>query len=242
MAETEEGKRSIMGIGAHPDDLEISCGGTLAAYAGHGHRVTMCHVCRGDKGHFRLPPGELRQVRCAEAGAAARLIGAGLVMLDVPDGEAGSDWAGQRLRVVEAIREAKPDLIITHAPEDYHPDHVAVQRMVVEAAFLATVPYVSPCREAIGRVPEIRLMDTYAGVNFVPTEYVDITATLAVKQAMMESYRSQVDWLKEHDGLDILEFIAVGARYRGFQGGCRYAEGFRKHVAGLFIRSAPILT
>ncbi|WP_258360819.1 PIG-L deacetylase family protein [Moorella sulfitireducens] len=228
-------KHSIMGIGAHPDDLEIACGGTLALYARQGHRITMCHVCNGDKGHFELRPEELARIRLAEARSAAGMIGAGVIALGVPDGEAGVDYTGQRIKMVEAIREAKPDIIITHAPRDYHPDHVAVHRLVLDASFLATVPHIETGQQALNRVPEIYFMDTYAGVNFVPTDYVDITSTLEIKLAMMECHQSQVKWLKDHDSFDVLEFIRVSGRYRGFQCGCSYAEGFRKHLAALYL-------
>lgn len=229
---------NIMGIGAHPDDLEITCSGTLALYARQGHRVTICHVCNGDKGHRLIPPDELAAVRLEEARASAGLIGAEVIALGVPDGEAGLDVAGQRQKLVAAICRARPDIIITHHASDYHPDHVAVHKLVVEAAFLATVPRCTGGQEALPVVPEIRLMDTYAGVNFIPTEYVDITDTMETKLAMMACHRSQVEWLREHDNFDILEFIRTGGRYRGFQCGTTYAEGFRKHLAALAVRPA----
>ena len=66
----------VLGIGCHPDDLEILCGGTLARYAAVGHRVIMAVVANGDKGHFEIPPEELARMRAAELAASAALIGA----------------------------------------------------------------------------------------------------------------------------------------------------------------------
>ena len=77
---------TILGIGAHPDDLEILCGGTLAKYAGLGCKVVMAHLLNGDKGHFHIPPETLARMRKAEAEKAASVIGAESMGLDIPVG------------------------------------------------------------------------------------------------------------------------------------------------------------
>ncbi|MCS7309034.1 MAG: hypothetical protein NZ741_02320, partial [Armatimonadetes bacterium] len=80
----------------------------------------------------------------------------------------------------------------------------------------------------IPRIPPLYYMDSLAGANFIPTEYVDITPVIEQKIAMMECHQSQVKWLKEHDNIDITDFIRVMGRFRGLSAGVPYAEGFRK--------------
>ena len=76
------------------------------------------------------------------------------------------------------------------------------------------------------RVTPIYYMDTVAGLGFVPTEYVDISGVIDIKAAMLEAHQTQLVWLRDHDGVDIVEEMKTAARYRGQQCGVRYAEGF----------------
>ena len=71
-------------------------------------------------------------------------------------------------------------------------------------------------------------MDTLAGVGFTPEEYVDITDTIDIKIRMLECHESQMTWMREHDKIDMAEFVTSVARFRGLQCGVRYAEGFRR--------------
>jgi len=77
----------ILGIGAHPDDFEINCGGTLARFHQRGHHVVMAFACSGDKGHFRIPPAELADIRKQEAQESAAVIQAESIWLGYHDGE-----------------------------------------------------------------------------------------------------------------------------------------------------------
>lgn len=133
--------------------------------------------------------------------------------------------------LLDIIRYAEPDMIITHNPDDYMPDHAAVSRPVFDASFTATLPnytdyphrYSKPNFKAAKLVP-IYYMDTAAGVNFLPTEYVDITNEMELKFDMLECHESQVVWLRDHDGIDFADMVRTWARYRGFQCGVAYAE------------------
>ncbi|HHW09020.1 MAG TPA: PIG-L family deacetylase [Firmicutes bacterium] len=220
----------VLAVGAHPDDLEILCAGTLARYRRDGHQIIMAHACNGNCGHFIIPPDELAAIRAKEAEAAAALLDAEVLTLEgVGDGELVADDPAQRRAMVELIRRARPDVIITHTPDDYMPDHVATSQLVFFASFFASTPNyktgTAPHHEA---VPPIFYMDTLAGANFLPEEYVDITDTLEIKLKMLECHQSQLVWLREHDGIDMKEFVEVTARFRGLQCGVRYAEGFRR--------------
>ena len=133
-----------------------------------------------------------------------------------------------RDKMVDVIRYADPDLIITHNPDDYMPDHTAVSRLVFDASFTATLPnYKSKYKDPAKLVP-IYYMDTLAGVNFNPTEFVDITDEIDLKLEMLECHKSQLEWMREHDGIDFADMVRTCSRYRGYQCGAEYAEGFRQ--------------
>ncbi|MDD3927020.1 MAG: PIG-L family deacetylase, partial [bacterium] len=112
---------TVLGIGFPPDDLEISCAGTLAKYVEHGHRVVM--VCMTDGRHGRsCPPDEMAEIRKQEAEASAALLGAELIMLGYED-LGLEDNLETRAKIVDIIRRFSPGVIITHAPFDLNPDH-----------------------------------------------------------------------------------------------------------------------
>lgn len=216
----------VLAIGAHPDDLEILCGGTLARYAALGHHVIMARVCRGDKGHAVISHAELGAIRAAEAERAAQVIGAEAAALNVPDVELFVNDHTQRL-MVDLIRSARPDIIITHHPADYHGDHNAVTKLVLDASFTATLPYYITAHPPHPVTPPIYFMDTVTGIDFNPAEYVDITTTLELKIEAMRQHESQFTWIEEHHTTGVLELIETIARFRGLQCGVRYAEGFQ---------------
>ncbi|MBO3804318.1 MAG: PIG-L family deacetylase [Candidatus Brockarchaeota archaeon] len=233
------GKR-VLGVGAHPDDLEILCGGTLAKFAKKGYSVVMGHLCRGDKGHFEIESEELAKIRSREAARAAREIGARSVGLGFNDLELYADEKSRKA-VVDLIREAKPDIIITHSPNDYMPDHVATSKLVFDASFSATLPNFVTERPAHPVMPAIFYADTLAGIDFQPTDYVDVTDCWQKKVRMLSKHESQLAWLKKHDNIDIIEFVEVVARFRGQQCGVRYAEAFRLCQAWPRIRPCRLL-
>ena len=218
----------VMGVGAHPDDLEILCGGTLARYASSGHTVVMAHLLNGDKGHYEMDSRKLAEERKGEAEEAGRVIGAEVVSLDLPDGELFSDLATRRL-VMDLVREVRPDVVITHAPGDYCSDHTATCQLVCDASFFAAAPLFRTEHDAHNKIPPVFFMDTLVGMGFLPTEYVDISETFQQKVEMLRRHRSQLEWLKDHDNLDVLELVKTAARFRGLQCGVRHAEGFRQY-------------
>lgn len=218
----------VLGIGAHPDDLEVLCGGTLARYAINGDQVTMCYFTQGEKGHFSIPSDELALIRADEARQAADMISAEIITLGLLDGEVRADDSDTQLKIIDAIRQARPDVIITHAPNDtYHSDHGAVSKLVLDSSFHASVPYIESDYEHHDKVPPIYYMETVAGVEFLPSMYVDISDTLMTKLQMVSKHQSQVTWLKEHDNLYVLDMVETVAKFRGWQSGVKYAEGFR---------------
>lgn len=216
----------VLAVGAHPDDLEILCGGTLARFVLEGHEVVMCHATTGNRGSFVHTADEIARIRLEEARRAAAVIGAEHVTLGLSDTEVSAADPGQRRLVVDLVREARPDLILTHFPGDYMGDHNEVSKLVFECSFSATLPLVETRLPHHGHVAPIYYMDTVFGIGFAPTEYVDVTGVIDVKARALEAHESQLAWLRDHDGIDVVEQMRTATRYRGMQCGADYAEGF----------------
>src|SRR4051794_3380212 len=119
---------NILAIGAHPDDVELNCAGTLARYAQLGHKISIAVFTSGNMGDLRVPPEELARKRKGEAEASAAIIGATLLWPAVDDEHVFPNEA-QRSLMIDLLRRADPDVIITHAPNDYHPDHRYVSQL-----------------------------------------------------------------------------------------------------------------
>ncbi|MHB0958073.1 MAG: PIG-L deacetylase family protein [Pirellulaceae bacterium] len=180
-------------IGAHPDDAEFHAGGLATVYRRHGHRVTMISVTDGRSGHHRHPPGPLAEMRRRESQAAAAVIGATYETWDYPDG-ALECTLDVRLRIIRAIRASAPDLVLTHRPNDYHPDHRAVGQAVQDASYMVTVPLVAPDVPALARDPVVAyLPDLFTRpYPLVPDVAMDIAGELETVVDMLACHQSQV--------------------------------------------------
>lgn len=133
----------IIVFGAHPDDAEYKAGGTACKWARLGHAVKLVSVTNGDIGHWRTAGGPLARRRAAEAKAAAAKLGVVSQVLDIHDGELMPTLENRRL-ITRLIREWRADVVISHRPWDYHPDHRYVGILVQDAAFMVTVPFFCP--------------------------------------------------------------------------------------------------
>ena len=217
----------VLAVGAHPDDIEILCAGTLAKFAKQGHEIVMCYVTNGNMGHMIIPPDELAEIRKEEARKSAAVIGAEMLWMNIDD-QMTVDDLDSRLKFIEMVRRAKADLVLTHYPDDYIMDHRRTSSLVFESTFMSGLPHVKTESKHHAGVVPIYEMDTLAGIGFLPTEWVDISDCFETKIEMLSQHQSQVKWLKDHDNIDIIEFVTVAARYRGIQAGVKYAEGFRR--------------
>jgi LmbE family N-acetylglucosaminyl deacetylase len=218
---------NILAIAAHPDDVELCCAGTLARYVGEGHRVCMAIFTCGNMGDLKVPPAELAELRKAESEAAASLLGARLLWPAITD-ELVFPNEEQRRVMIDLLRQVDPDVILTHGPTDYHPDHRYVSQLVFDSYFQKGLPFLPGQAEPACRFGQAQVyyMDNVAGVGFVPSEYVDITETFEIKREMLRCHQSQLRGMSEMASADILEMIHVQSRFRGYAAGCRYAEGF----------------
>ena len=217
---------NVLIISAHPDDIEINCAGTAAKLIKRGDSVTLCNLCSGSLGHMVIKPAELEKIRLKESEAAAKIIGAKRLPAISPDLELYHQDKTTRDKVIDIIRMAKPDFIITHHPDDYMSDHVAVSKLVFDASFCASLPHYKTGIDNIVPVCPIYYMDNLGGFNFEPTEYVDISDMIDTKLQMLSCHKSQLLWMKEHDNIDFAETVKTFSKTRGLQAGTQYAEGF----------------
>lgn len=232
---------TVLAILAHPDDMEIYCAGTLLKYHKQGHKVVACHLANGNMGHFVIMPDELASIREKEAQAAAAIAGYEVINGGFGDLTINSANEKQLEKVIEIIRKVKPDVIITHDPEDYASDHTEVSKLVFTGSFSASCPHFKPELGESTPITPIYYTEHAAGVNFVPTEFVDITEEMETKEAMLKCHQSQLKWLLEHDNLDIVEVQRNRAAFWANQCQVGYAEVFKQLYADSRLRTYRIL-
>lgn len=223
----------ILAVGAHPDDIELLCAGTLVRFLQLGSTVNLAIACRGDRGGSHDPAWGMR--REDEARAAAEILGAPVEFLRIGDADV-RDTPAVREQFIGVLRRARPDLVITHAPNDYHDDHVRVSDIVCKCCwFAASVGHVGN-EPPLASAPAVVYMDTVAAIGFEPTHLVDISNSLEIKRRMLACHVSQTT--RPDAGMHQLdELLVTQARLRGFQAGVQYAEGFSPAL--LFGRRRP---
>lgn len=187
----------ILVVGAHPDDCEITCGGTATLYRQAGHVVKFVSVTNGEAGHHEIFGDELIAIRRAEAKAAADTQGIESEILDFRDGQLQPTIEARNV-LIRLIREFNPDLVLTHRPNDYHPDHRYTSQLVCDAAYMVTVPPVVPEVPALRDNPAIAYVaDNFQKpAPFEPTVVVDISSTIESVVDMLHCHTSQFyGWL-----------------------------------------------
>ncbi len=194
---------NILAIGAHPDDIEFGCGGTLIKYAGKGARIDLLVVTDGARG------GRAR-TRRSEQLKAAKVLGARRV-----------HWGGYRDTLLPSVRHlidcvervlrlVQPDFIFVNNPDDTHQDHRQVARAAVSATRYAR---------------NVLFYEGPTTVNFTPTVFIDIAEEIERKIRALRHHHSQV--MKTRiEGTAICEIAEASAHFRGVQGRVRWAEGF----------------
>ena len=133
----------IICFGAHPDDAEYKSGGVAAMWAKLGHKVKLVSVTNGDIGHWKTSGGALAKRRTAESAEVAKRLGVVSEVLDIHDGELIPSLENRR-KITRLIREWNADIVISHRPWDYHPDHRYVGVLVQDAAYMVAVPFFCP--------------------------------------------------------------------------------------------------
>lgn len=234
---------NILCVAAHGDDTEVLCAGTLALYARQGHQITIAVFTDGKLGDARVKPDKLGPVIEKEVQASADVIGARLILGGILDEHVFPNEEQRRI-MIDILREADPDVIFTHSPNDYHPDHRYVGQLVFDSYFQKGLPFMPNLSLPACRFAKAQLyyMDNICGINFTPTEYVDITDTFDIKKKMLLCHQSQFVSMQDLASTDLLEMIEIQSKFRGMAAGCRYAEGFTRMDAyqrGLTRRVLP---
>jgi len=190
-------------IGAHPDDCEYRFGGTAAKLAAQGHAVKFVSVSNGDGGHHIQGGATLTQRRRAEAMEAGRRLGvAAYEILDNHDGELLPSLENRNI-IIRLIREWEADVVLTHRPNDYHPDHRYTSLLVQDTAYMVAVPNVCPSTAPLQRNPiYLYLEDEFKKpLPFAADVVVAIDDVWDKKVDSMDAHESQFyEWLPWVDG------------------------------------------
>ncbi|MBN2289611.1 MAG: PIG-L family deacetylase, partial [Candidatus Glassbacteria bacterium] len=225
--QTSKAPRVIM-IGAHPDDSEHYAGGTAALWAEQGAAVLLVSVTNGDAGHQSQGGGALAKRRTAESRRSAEILGVESLVMDFHDGELEPSLE-VRKAVIRAIRSWRADIVISHRPYDYHPDHRYTSQVVQDAAFLVTVPCICPDVEPLGWNPVFLFFgDSFLKpMPFSPDVIVDVGPAMDKKVRSFAAMESQVfEWLPWLEGK--LESVPASESGRLEWLGQQYAEHFER--------------
>ena len=225
---------SVLAIHAHPDDVEFLAGGTMALLADAGCELTIATFTPGDCGSRDLGPEEIAAVRRAEAARAAAHVGARYVCLEMRDLAIFNDDPSRR-RVVEALRQARPQIVLAPAPVDYLCDHEMASALVRDACFGAPIPNYRTGSAPLDAIPHLYFIDPLGGRDrewrvVRPDFVVDVAAGFERKREMLAEHASQREWLRAHHGVD--EYLLAMERWtreRGALAGVEYGEGFRAY-------------
>ena len=193
----------VLAIGAHPDDLEIGCGGTLIRHSGSGDEVYLLVVTDGSM-------GGKPDTRGREQRDAAKILGAKETFFG---GYADTRFECDRdpiMKLEQHIDAVQPDVVYTHWSDDTHQDHRHIAQAVVPAA---------------RSVPNLLFFESLSSRQFHPTVFVDIGDVINQKLASLEAHASQMQ-KTNIENMSILDIARSTANFRGIQGRVTYAEGF----------------
>lgn len=210
-------RKKVLVIGAHPDDPETGCGGTMCLLADAGHDVVCVYLTRGEAGIPGMSHDEAAAVRVKECEAACAVTGARYIFMNQIDGNTEVNLDRYR-EMRELLEREKPDVVLTHWPIDGHRDHAACGMLVLDAW------------RRVGRTFDLYYFEVMTGEQtqmFRPTHWVDIEAVLDRKHEACYCHASQ------H-----LEPIYDGwhtpmEQFRGIECRCRAAEAFARHTTAL---------
>ncbi|MEO1517034.1 MAG: bacillithiol biosynthesis deacetylase BshB1 [Bacteroidota bacterium] len=223
-------KVDILAITAHPDDVELSCCGTLLHQIALGKTVGLVDLTRGELGTRGTP-----EIREAEAMAAAQKMGASIrVNLGMPDGFF-THSRENLLKVVRVIRQYQPEIVLANAVHDRHPDHGKAAKLISEACFLAGLAKVRTLdNEGLTHQrwrPKV-IYHMIQDYTLEPDFVVDISPYIDKKMELILTFRSQFfdpssgELDSPISGQDFLEYIRHRARIFGRPAGMEFAEGF----------------
>jgi len=219
-------KLDALVIGAHPDDAEISLGGTILTLIDAGKRVGVLDLTRGEMGSRGTPEDRDAETRAANAMLGLSYRG----NLDLGDGRVEVSIEA-REKLARALREVQPHLVLAHHPDDLHPDHAACGRLAREAWYLSGLRRLAELDGGPPARRPARLFHYMGHVPFEPTFVVDVSAVWQRKVEVIRCYASQLTPDGPRDdgrhflfGADILARAETKARFFGERIGVRHGE------------------
>ncbi len=218
---------NVLSVMAHADD-EMRCLGTMLKCRARQDRLFFITLTDGSKGFVQNPsisPEEASLIRQREMGAVADAIGAEYINLKEPD-EFLYDTSEVRIKLIEAIRQTRAELIFTHYYEDYNLDHVTVNTLVRQCAMQSCLPVLPTNSPQLQNSPAVFQCEPFGGFDFPASHYVDISDYHAEKIRLLMSHASQEIAMKMTSGSGFEELCTRVEAYRGEQVGCKYAEAF----------------
>lgn len=206
-------------IGAHPDDIEIGCAGTVAKLISEGHICEFLVCTNGDQGSQKIPQAELAKIRQQEALEAAQVLNVHSVhFLDLPDGLTKYDLA-DKIKMISIIRDIRPDVIFVHASSDHHPDHKIIHSLTMNAISCSAGPWFPDATGEPHSTPEVYGYEVWNPINQHQL-VVDISAFATKKLEALSKHKSQVS---RYPYMDAVEGLG---KYRGAIAGGGIAEVF----------------
>lgn len=197
-----KGPIKVIVFGAHPDDCDLDAGGTAIMYSKLGHKVKFVSLTNGDKGHHTMSSKDLARRRAKEMQEAAKRLGIVYEHLDNHDGEL-MPTLENRMKVIRMICDWEADIVITHRPNDYHPDHRYASAIVQDAAYMISVPKMVPGGKPLLKAPVfLYLQDNFQKPSpFSADIVIDITPVTEQKMWAVSAHESQVfEWLPWNRG------------------------------------------
>ena len=238
--------KTVLAIHAHPDDTEISCAGTLALLKQEGFKIVIATMTHGGMGGISLSETETAEIRRKEAAKAADILDAEYYCLEQRDGYV-FDNTEARVEVTALVQKVKADLVFTHLPFDYHPDHRATCAIVEAGIMLATLPYIPTGRTPLSATPLLYhtspfdFTDTLGREVPEPSFFIDITKTFEKKIEMLSFHQSQkkvMELMFKMD--DFFGDMRNFDRRLGAMVGAPYAEAYWQHLGGGFQKTPLI--
>jgi LmbE family N-acetylglucosaminyl deacetylase len=231
-----ESDRTVLSLGAHPDDAEFMCTGTLALLRKRGWQVHIATMAPGDCGTVQYNREEISRIRKGEATKAAVMLDGKYHCLESGDIFILYDRP-QLLKAIEIVRKVRPRIVFTLSPSDYMVDHEMASRLAQTACFCCGVVNVeTPGAEPFEPIPHLYYMDAVEGKDKLgaevkPSMIVDIGSVMDVKEKMLCCHESQRDWLLKHHGMDeYVNMMKAFSQKRGRQISRPFGEGFRQHL------------
>ena len=229
-------EKVVLSLGAHPDDAEFMCAGTLALLHKKGWQIHIASMAPGDCGTVEYSREEISRIRKAEAAKSAKLLGGSYHCLECGDLFIMYDRP-TLLKAIELVRRVRPTIVLTLSPSDYMVDHETAGRIAQTACFACGVVNVETAgAEPFEPMPYLYYMDPVEGKDNFGTEIkagtiVDVTSVMDTKEKMLCCHESQRNWLLKHHGIDdyVISMKKMG-QIRGRQIESHFAEGFRQHL------------